>query len=269
MGFYVCCPDSPDKARRFVRTFNGLGSVSFGNKASVSISEKGAYVGNRLIETCKAIVDVMREGASSGRAPAWYKSARVEDYNGVVQYPSPQNAAAKAKAEFVDDPPDFMQASDKTWRRVPIAKFQKTFRGYKLPYAFIDSAGIPRAGEIERGSKSELVQILFDTTFPIFTELTLTFEEVPPPPPEQPVKEKVFTAEELAAVPMMSEAVYNKLSGDKATYLYHTDPVFKAGVDKMWAHQEKIQAAFDRKQAEEDRQKAIAELKKKHEGLGQ
>jgi len=263
MGYYIAVSPSvaPDRVRRFVRTFNGIGSVSFGNKASVSTKVGNKYTGSRQIEVCKSTVDYMREAAASGKAPAFWAHVQVEDYEGVVHYPEKD---APKGAGFVDDPPDFYLAWDNTWRRAPIEQFVKTFRGWKYSYAFVDAAGTPRAETVERNTKTELAGILFESMFPVFKELVQTFEEVPPPPAESPVVEKTYTQAELNAIEPMAEATYNKLRADKAHYLYETDIAFRTAVDKMWALQARVKEAFDRKLAEEDRQKALEALKKKH-----
>src|SRR5277367_6206699 len=87
MGYYIVAKESPDQARRFVRTFNGIGSVSFSPKPMVSVSSGGKYSGNRPLEVCKSIVDLMREAAAAAKAPAFWASVVVEDYEGSCHYP--------------------------------------------------------------------------------------------------------------------------------------------------------------------------------------
>jgi hypothetical protein len=114
-----------------------------------------------------------------------------------------------------------------------------------------------------------LIQLMFDSTFPIHQEMVAQFPLADPadiPPPPAPVVEFVPTERELAAVKPFPVDEYNKMPAEEYKRRHILDPLFREAIKKMWDVENAAKATFARKEAAEAEQKSLNEMRKKLEG---
>lgn len=238
---------------------------------------KAIYMGRDKQLACRhplsfneRIVDYLHSLVKAGSPQTWLSSARVVRYLAstkefkAVYTGQPEQSQAPA-----DNPPAVKVAFDGTVRVIPLHLIEKTFRGYRLPFSIIDSAGIPRADYIVGSTKTEIVEKLFDPDYVLVRDIVSSYPVGDPrdlPPAPTPVVERVYTEDELANVEAMTHAEFDNISAEETKQRFLLEPLFKARVLKMEKNDKKVQELLAKKQAAEDEQRAIRDLKKKLAG---
>jgi len=272
MGFYVEVPEAPQRDLRFVSTFSE-GNIKWGTLSAVCRQvSKGVWEGSRPTrDFCVTVVDQLRAAAASGRAPKYLASAVVVEFrtpNRKIVYPIVQEK--EKSAENLGEVPKVAQDSAGVWRVVPTEGFTQGPRGWIFKDGFRDKSGEPRIISVAHATKRGVIELMFDSMFPIYADYVSRLPlaaatDIPQPP--APVVERTYSKAELAAVPAFPREEYDKLPAKIAQERYLLDPLFKAGVDRMWEHEERVREAFARKEQNDAHKRAADDLRRKNEAI--
>jgi hypothetical protein len=264
-GFYVVAKNEKDLNVRYLLSIKE-GKFTFGPKRKASISlGNGKFTGTKDQETATRLVDLAQEAAAAGKISAVWASAQMETYEGRVVYTGGEKKAAAAPTVYAK-PPN-VECWDKIYRVAPTNKFEKTFRGWKYAYAFVDAAGVPRADVVSADSQIQLVRIIFDPDFPIYRELVLTFPVSNPADlvEQAPVKEHVPKIEEINAVQPLTDEEFDRPVGGSSVQRakYESDPKYRLAYDRREYLRKKFRDDNQAKLAREEAAAAAESAKNK------
>jgi hypothetical protein len=268
-------PAAPDQERRFGtfgNPYSGFQSIHFVPLNKVIFRDgNGNLTCAKPLSSCRRMVDDCRKAVADGWSQKWLASARILKYlsdtnSFEVVYSGPEGVKP---AEDLSDIPKIAQAADSRWHVVPTTGFTRGQREWNYKHAFMDSRGEPRSIHLSYPTLRGLIQLMFDSTFPIHQEMVGQFpladpSEIPPPP--APVVEHVPTERELAAVKPFPVDEYNKMPAEEYKKRHILDPLFREAIKKMWDIENRAKAEFARKEAAEAEQKSLNEMRKKLEG---
>jgi hypothetical protein len=274
--YAVEVPKAPVHEKRFA-TFFGNQYSSFRDIHFVELSKvimrdrAGNLTSRKGLSLCRRIVDDLQRAVKDGWSQKFLASARVVKYleatnSFEVVYSGPEGPKA---AEDLTNIPKVAQAADGRWHVVPTTGFTRGQREWNYKHAFMDSRGEPRSIHLTYPTLPGLIQLMFDSTFPIHQEMVAQFPlaaaaDIPQPP--TPVVEHVPTVAELAAVKPFPVDEYNRMPSEEYKKRHILEPLFREAIRKMFDVENVAKAEFARKEAAEAEQKSLNEMRKKLEG---
>jgi hypothetical protein len=262
-------PAAPDTERRFGtfgNPYSGFQSIHFVPLNKVIFRDgNGRLTCAKSLSWCRRMTDDCRAAVAQGWSQKWLGSARVLKYlSASNSFELVYDAVAEVTAA-IDNPSGVQKAWDGTFRKIPLHLCEKTFRGWRLKFAIIDSGGVPRADYISGATKAEIVEKLRDSTYQLSKDIMSSFPLAHPseiPDPVAPVTEYVPTEAELAAVQPLNYTEWTLIPSSEHKRRYAFDPLYREAFKKMLVVQAAAEEKFAQQQAKEKETEELEKLKK-------